>query len=473
MSSEPAGSRASSTSPASSASFMSPAPRALPGRSPVSVALSLARSGRVPGPRFPAGPQTTPWPGPALPVPGPLDRLLRRSLAGGRLRPAASAGALHPVNAHLLLGAGTGLPPGRYAYQPVTHRLHPRGAVDGNVPPGALAVLTVTARRTVSQYGHRGWPLLLLDTGHAAAALVLAGAPAWCPDADGALLAAAAGLPSGRCGEHALAAVRLTPGPEDALAWWAARPPGAPPPPDAHPAPPVLRDAWDVLDALTAPARGRAVPAARGRGGAPYPDAVWRAPGAAVPPEAGTGPNGAEAGPDGAEAGPDGAEAVAARRSAQPPFPGVPDETRLAAVARAAAAAAAAAHPPRGRATGAPAGATATTAGPALAWDLVRADAPGAPRRAEDLARRAAGQAWLTRTGALLLAHGCPDDAGLAHVRHAHLTAGYAVGAAQATAARLGLASRPVGSWQHGPGGPAHLVHALALGTATEGNSPR
>ncbi|URN13708.1 hypothetical protein LUW77_26840 [Streptomyces radiopugnans] len=36
------------------------------------------------------------------------------------------------------------------------------------------AELSVTARRTASHYGHRAWPLLLLDTGHAAAALLLA-----------------------------------------------------------------------------------------------------------------------------------------------------------------------------------------------------------------------------------------------------------------------------------------------------------
>ncbi|AXI90562.1 hypothetical protein SAM9427_01570, partial [Streptomyces sp. ETH9427] len=39
---------------------------------------------------------------------------------------------------------------------------------------GVTAALSVTAQRTVSHYGHRAWPLLLLDTGHAAAALFLA-----------------------------------------------------------------------------------------------------------------------------------------------------------------------------------------------------------------------------------------------------------------------------------------------------------
>ncbi|WP_139140458.1 SagB/ThcOx family dehydrogenase [Streptomyces thermolilacinus] len=410
---------------------MNDAPPSVNGAPPlVNRALSLARSGRVPGPRFPAGPQVTPWPGPALPVPAPLDRLLRLSLAGDRLRPAASAGALHPVNAHLLLGPGTGLPPGRYAYQPVTHRLHPRGAADGDAPPGALAVLTVTARRTASQYGHRGWPLLLLDAGHAAVALTLAGAPAWCPDADGALLAAAAGLPHGPgAPEQALAAVRLTPGPDDALDRWAGYPPGAAPAPDARPVPPVLRAAREVLYALTASGTG-----------------TWRPPGVPELPDT----------------------ALAARRSAPPPFPGVPPAARLASIL----ATASTAYTASTTSTACPGG-TGPARPAALAWELVRADDPRAPWRPGDLAVRAARQEWLARTGALLLAHGCPDDADPARVRRDHIAAGYAVGAAQATAAALGVAARPVGSWQRGPHGPAHLVHALALGTATEGNASR
>ncbi|MYR39888.1 nitroreductase, partial [Streptomyces sp. SID4944] len=87
-----------------------------------------------------------------------LDLALRLSLAapreaGGRLRPAPSAGALHPVRAHLLIGPGCSLPPGRYAYDPRTHRAHPRGR-PADAPPGAVAVLTVVASRTVAHYGH-------------------------------------------------------------------------------------------------------------------------------------------------------------------------------------------------------------------------------------------------------------------------------------------------------------------------------
>ncbi|MYW35047.1 nitroreductase, partial [Streptomyces sp. SID2119] len=67
-----------------------------------------------------------------------------------------------------------------------------------DAPPGAVVVLTVTAARTVAHYGHRAWPLLLLDAGHAAAALALTAAPGDVRvslDADGEELAAAAGLP--------------------------------------------------------------------------------------------------------------------------------------------------------------------------------------------------------------------------------------------------------------------------------------
>lgn len=148
------------------------------------TALARARSAEEPGPDTPAGPPVPPWPGPPLPVPdaGPgdldLDRLLRLSLLAsdrsGRLRPAASAGALHPVDARLVVGARCPLPPGRYGYDPLRHRVHRLGPQPHGTPPGATVELTVTPRRTRSHYGHRAWPLLLLDTGHAAGALWLA-----------------------------------------------------------------------------------------------------------------------------------------------------------------------------------------------------------------------------------------------------------------------------------------------------------
>ncbi|MGW0733105.1 SagB/ThcOx family dehydrogenase [Streptomyces sp. NPDC002851] len=149
------------------------------------TALARARSAERPGPDTPAGPAVRAWPGKAcrLPEPGPaeldLDRLLRLSLAAsdgaGRLRPAPSAGALHPVDAQLLVATHCSLPPGRYGYDPLAHRVHRLGPVPDDASPGLTVELSVTPQRTVSHYGHRAWPLILLDTGHAAAALSLAG----------------------------------------------------------------------------------------------------------------------------------------------------------------------------------------------------------------------------------------------------------------------------------------------------------
>ncbi|MFJ8539649.1 SagB/ThcOx family dehydrogenase [Streptomyces sp. NPDC093591] len=149
------------------------------------TALARARSPEQPGPDTPAGRAVRAWPGPPrrLPEPGPgeldLGRLLRLSLTAvdgaGRLRPAPSAGALHPVDTRLVVGTDCSLPPGRYGYDPVAHRVHRLGPVSDDASPGATAELSVTPRRTVSHYGHRASPLILLDTGHAAAALVLAG----------------------------------------------------------------------------------------------------------------------------------------------------------------------------------------------------------------------------------------------------------------------------------------------------------
>ncbi|ELS50419.1 SagB/ThcOx family dehydrogenase [Streptomyces viridochromogenes] len=149
------------------------------------TALARARSPEQPGPDTPAGRAVRAWPGPPRPVPEPgpgeldLGRLLRLSLTAvdgaGRLRPAPSAGALHPVDTQLVVGTDCSLPPGRYGYDPLAHRVHRLGPGSDDASPGVTAELSVTPRRTVSHYGHRASPLILLDTGHAAAALVLAG----------------------------------------------------------------------------------------------------------------------------------------------------------------------------------------------------------------------------------------------------------------------------------------------------------
>ncbi|OEJ57363.1 hypothetical protein BGM19_04620 [Streptomyces agglomeratus] len=427
------------------------------------TSLAMARSGAVPGPETPAG-RAAVWTSPAQPLTvgagrPDLDHVLRHSLAApegtnGRLRPAPSAGALHPVNAHLLMGPGGPLPAGRYAYDPLTHRAHPRGAAPGDVPDGTLVVLTVHARRTVSHYGHRALPLLLLDAGHAAAALARAGAAAVCLDADGALLSAAAGLPRsvrwrrtwpGTEPQHPLAAVALGPAAdhaEHALRRWAAWGPGPPPRPEpaAGRVSPVLAQTWRALDDMTS---------AAARPGEWTPT---RAHLATQPPPS--------------------------RRSAPPPLRGAPAPEVLARVL----ARAADASPPGGpkwcAAVGGPRpallelardgaadGAREHGRGPAL-----RRLASGDAR--PTLAVWAAGQAWIADAGAVLLAYGCPEAADAGRVRREHLAAGYAAGLAQYAATELGLASRPVGSWQQAdlgaalgaPPGRDWIVHGLAMG---------
>ncbi|WP_199547276.1 SagB/ThcOx family dehydrogenase [Streptomyces sp. N35] len=175
-------------------------------------ALARARTDEVPGPDLPAAPMVPDWPGTArrLPraEPGQLDlrELLRLSLAAtdgtGRLRPAPSAGALHPVDAQLLVGDNCSLERGRYGYDPSRHRVHRLGAAPEDVPPGAAVELYAIAQRTEAHYGHRAWPLILLDAGHAAAALWLAGR---------ALGAGVPALDLAGVGEQPLAVVHFVP----------------------------------------------------------------------------------------------------------------------------------------------------------------------------------------------------------------------------------------------------------------------
>ncbi|MEV8444297.1 nitroreductase [Streptomyces parvus] len=428
------------------------------------AALADARSPRVPGlsPYVPERP--FPWNAPVTANAGELgdaidlDRVLRLSLAApvgtpGRLRPVPSAGALHPVRAHLLLGQGCSLPPGRYAYDPRTHRAHLRGPAPDGVPPGALVVLAVVASRIVAHYGHRAWPLLLLDTGHATAALALAGATTTdvlvSLDADGSLLSAAAGLPDapdwqdawpGTEPELPLAGILLKPpggpsGIEPPLRAWAALPRGSAPTPrpGADTTPPRELAAARHLLHHIGEAPGR-------------PGGTWHP--ASRPGQVTD-------------------EALESRRSAPPEDlhrpPGKELLSRILATAENVR--------PDGPAwtvavgNAAPALYTAAPGGPGFD---VRAVGDARPT----LAHWAAGQQWIATSGAVLLAHGCPDDASHATVRSSHLVAGYAAGAAQAHATALGLRSRPIGSWQQADLGAAFgdtpgrdwIVHGLALG---------
>lgn len=452
-----------------------PGPRTRPASGLLRRALADVRSSRAPG-RSPYVPERPfRWSGTGLPLTGDevrpgeapgagggtaldLDRVLRLSLAApagtpGRLRPVPSAGALHPVSAHLLAGPGCSLPPGRYAYDPRAHRAHPRGPAPAGTPPGVLVVLTVVASRTVAHYGHRAWPLLLLDTGHAAAALALAAAPAAevlvCFDADTALLSAAAGLPSapdrpdawpGTEPELPLAVVGLTPvgvtaDASGALMAWAGPPrTGTPSPrPGAETSPPrELAATLHLLHHIAASPE--------------LPGGTWRP---AVRP------------------GPVTDKALEVRRSAPPDDlnhpPGEEQLTRLLTTAGTAR--------PDGPAWTAALGGGAPalyTKAPGSSGLDLRASGDARPT----LAHWAAGQQWIGGAGAVLLAHGCPADAPPAAARTTHLAAGYAAGAVQAHATALGLLSRPIGSWQRADLGAAlgeapgrdWIVHGLAVG---------
>ncbi|WP_275657368.1 nitroreductase [Streptomyces sp. CBG31] len=425
-------------------------------------ALALARSLRTPARATPPPRRPYPWTGTPLALPatapdpdGPvdLDHLLRHSLrarpgTGGRLRPAASAGALHPVRAHLLIGPGCTLPPGRYAYDAEVHRVFRRGPAPRGAAPGVIAVLTVTAAHTAAHYGHRAWPLLLLDTGHTAAALALAPQGPGVRvslDTDAATLAAAAGLPPadrwqrirpGTETEHPLAAVQVTPRRTQRTA-------------------PAL-DRWAALPLphrTRTPTRPPARPCGTGRllellGAATGTEPAWHP---VRRPATVTG------------------RALLERRSADPATLGHPPDGETVARLLHTAATAWPGGPAWCAAVATPAPALlAPGHHTATPYRLARGDAR------PSLAHWAAGQLWLADTGAALLAHGCPSDAPASQIRHDHLAAGFAAGTAHAHAAAEGINARPVGSWQQADLGaalgdtPGHdwVLHGLALGAA-------
>ncbi|GLW11509.1 hypothetical protein Misp01_66370 [Microtetraspora sp. NBRC 13810] len=428
-------------------------------------ALAEVRSTRPVEPDTHPGPAGRHWTGePTDPAAGggalDLGRLLASSLraepvdgdrgVSTRLRPVASAGGLYPVNAHLLVGPGCSMPPGRYAYDPLEHRARRRGPAPSDAPQGMVAVLTVTAQRTASRYGHRAWPLLLLDTGHAVAALAVAALAGGHQarltlNAGAAALAAAAGLPvpdrwnatwADTAPEHPLAAVHVTadePGHSTLcpLTTWAAEPLSTPP--ATGPAPsPAGEHAGAVLAALS-------------RSTAP---ALWW-------------PAGLPFGGGKSSL----AQAIADRRSAPPPLNGQPDPGALAAVLSAANDAGPG-GPSWCAAIGSPPGLV--TADPSEPKAL-RLIAGGEAR--PTLAVWAARQGWLSQAGAVLLAEGVADPASAERIRVEHLAAGYAAARAELAATALGLRTRPIGSWQAadlgaalgGPAGQRWVIHGLAL----------
>ncbi|MBP2475368.1 hypothetical protein JOF53_004240 [Crossiella equi] len=128
-------------------------------------AFEAAWTGADPGPTVLAD-----WPRSRLvfpdstPTPLPRGELFDLSLAGDplrkvggvRLRRVPSAGGRYPVNAHL----------GDAYYDPVAHALHG--------PPGDVLTLALQPHRTTWRYGPRSLPVLLLDLGHATAAVLAA-----------------------------------------------------------------------------------------------------------------------------------------------------------------------------------------------------------------------------------------------------------------------------------------------------------
>lgn len=151
-------------------------------------------------------------PQPMLGQPGSLDTVLRkrRSVrafkpeplplsAIGRLlwaaqgitsdqgrRTAPSAGALYPLQLHLVAGKVDGLSTGSYRYDPWRHALYPAiagdlrtaiaaAALDQDWIARAAAIVVVTAfeARTTRKYGRRGIRYVHMEVGHASQNLLL------------------------------------------------------------------------------------------------------------------------------------------------------------------------------------------------------------------------------------------------------------------------------------------------------------
>jgi SagB-type dehydrogenase family enzyme len=96
-------------------------------------------------------------------------------------RTAPSAGALYPLELHVVVGAVTGLRPGVYRYEPGRHRLtlHAEGDLRNELAVAALeqdwvaeapAVLVLSAvyARTARKYGARAPRYVHMEVGHAA-----------------------------------------------------------------------------------------------------------------------------------------------------------------------------------------------------------------------------------------------------------------------------------------------------------------
>lgn len=101
-------------------------------------------------------------------------------------RTAPSAGALYPLELHLVAGNVEGLPSGSYRYDPAGHAL--RAAVPGDIRRAiakaalnqswiarvpAVVVISGLESRTTAKYGRRGTRYVHMEVGHAAQNLLL------------------------------------------------------------------------------------------------------------------------------------------------------------------------------------------------------------------------------------------------------------------------------------------------------------
>jgi SagB-type dehydrogenase family enzyme len=101
-------------------------------------------------------------------------------------RTAPSAGALYPLELHLIAGAVTGLPVGHYRYVPARHGLDRLATADRRVAIAqaalgqawvaqapALVVVTAVPERTRAKYGSRSRRYVDMEVGHAGQNLLL------------------------------------------------------------------------------------------------------------------------------------------------------------------------------------------------------------------------------------------------------------------------------------------------------------
>lgn len=155
--------------------------------------LDLAFTPEAPGAALPPGPRSNDWTRlGAKPVPEPspeaslLDELWRprgwHLREDGRptsvpRRVVPSAGGAYPVQWHVVVppGAGSSLPPGRYAREESGALARRPGPPPARGP--VTLVLTVQPGRSFGRYRHRAWPLWVADTAYALEA-VLALVPA-------------------------------------------------------------------------------------------------------------------------------------------------------------------------------------------------------------------------------------------------------------------------------------------------------